>query len=368
MSAVLDSGVVPVQPFDIELVADATLGYAALQNDVPVLRELRITNRSDLPVKGVELVISSDPPFAEGTKFRFDQLAPGETRLVSPVDIKVSHSYLAGLTELERGKIKVEVQVAGEVKQRVDHPVDILAYDQWAGTRALPELLAAFCMPNDPAVDSLIHKASVLLRASVEGASMNGYQSKDRDQVWRQIAALYAAIAAEDLQYANPPASFGTAGQKIRTPDRILAGRLGTCLDLTMLFASCLEQVGLNAVVLFKADHAWIGCWLTDSSFQTPAVDDVQAIRKRVQSGELLAIETTLLASGGRMALKAASDAGFAHLNDEASFRFGIDIKRARERRILPLRQNGFVRLGKDCRLGRRASTSKKRGTGSLLS
>jgi hypothetical protein len=337
MSAVPDSVVEHVEPFDIELIADATLGYAALQNDVPVLRELRITNRSDLPVKDVDVVISSDPPFAEGTHLKFVELAPGETRRVSPVDIKVSHSYLAGLTELERGKIKVEVQVGGKVKQRVDLPVDILAYDQWAGTRALPELLAAFCMPNDPAVDTVIQKASLLLRASAEGGSMNGYQSKDRDQVWRQIAALYAAIAAEDLQYANPPASFGTAGQKIRTPDRILAGRLGTCLDLTMLFASCLEQTGLNAVVLFQANHAWIACWLADISFPTPAVDDVQAIRKRVQSGELLAIETTLLASGGRVALKAASDAGFEHLNDEAQFRFGIDIKRARERSILPL-------------------------------
>ena len=337
MSAVPDSVIEPVGPFDIELIVDATLGYAALQNDVPVLRELKITNGSDRPVKDVDLVISSDPPFAEGIKLKFDQLEPGETRRISPVDIKVSHSYLAGLTELVRGRITVEVQVAGEVKQRLAHAVDILAYDQWPGTRALPELVAAFCMPNDPAVDTVIHKASLLLRTSVESESMNGYQSKDRDHVWRQIASLYAALAAEDLQYANPPASFETAGQKIRTPDRILAGRLGTCLDFTMLFASCLEQIGLNAVVFFKSGHAWIGCWLIDNSFPTPVVDDVQAIRKRVQSGELLSIETTLLPSGCQVGLKAATDEGLAHLDDEVHFQYGIDIKRARQHRILPL-------------------------------
>ena len=75
---------------------------------------------------------------------------------------------------------------------------------------------------------------------------MNGYQSKSRDAVWKQVSSIYSTIAAENLQYVEPPASFGTDGQKIRTPDRIVQARVATCLDLAMLFASCLEQAGLR--------------------------------------------------------------------------------------------------------------------------
>jgi very-short-patch-repair endonuclease len=340
MSAVAQDVTSPACPFAIGLIADGTVGYAALQNDVPLIRELSITNTSAGTLTDIEVLISAEPVFAELTLLRFDRLAAGETRRLAPLDIKVSHAYLASLTELERGRLVIEVRVAGNSVQRAEHPIEVLAYDQWAGIRALPELLAAFCMPNDPAVDSLVSKAAVLLQ-SHDGVAMTGYQTKNRDHVWLQVAALYAAIANEQLQYANPPASFGDGGQKIRTPDRMLAGRLGTCLDLAMLLASCLEQAGLHPVVLFQRDHAWVGCWLVAQSFPTPSIDDVQAVRKRVQSGELIVIEATLLCGSDAPALTAAASAGFQHLTEESLFRFAIDISRARERRILPLPSRG---------------------------
>lgn len=193
------------RPVRLEVVADATIGYASLQNDVPLIRELRVTNDSQDTIKDVEVVVESDPPFAEGTKLRFDRLAAGESRRITPVDIRVHHSYLSGLTELERAKLKISFRAGGELKDSIEHPVEVLAYDQWAGSRALPELLAAFCMPNNPAIDVLVGKASTLLRDAANGASMNGYQSKNREHVGQQVSAIYSAIAGEDLQYANPP-------------------------------------------------------------------------------------------------------------------------------------------------------------------
>lgn len=325
----------------LEVVADTTIGYASLQNDVPLIRELRVTNDSQDTIKDVEVVVESDPPFAEGTKLRFDRLAAGESRRITPVDIRVHHSYLSGLTELERAKLKISFRAGGELKDSIEHPVEVLAYDQWAGSRALPELLAAFCMPNNPAIDVLVGKASTLLRDAANGASMNGYQSKNREHVGQQVSAIYSAIAGEDLQYANPPASFGTEGQKIRTPDRIFGGKVATCLDLALLFASCMEQAGLNAVVLFKGAHAWVGCWLVQNSFPTPTIEDAQAIRKRVQSGEFIVFETTVLAQQRKASLRAAMELGHQHLTEERDFCFAVDIKRARERRILPLPSRG---------------------------
>jgi very-short-patch-repair endonuclease len=329
----------PARPstLHIELHADPTTGYAAIQNNLPVLRAVTLTNAGDAPLDDVEVVIACAPAFALGQRLHFERLAPGEVRRIAPLDLKPGHSYLAALDESERGAVTVDVNVGGAPVAQAIHPVEVLAYDQWAGTRALPELLAAFCMPNSPVVDRLLARASSMLRASAPGLSLNGYQSKNREHAWKQASAIYSTIAAEDLQYSNPPASFGSDGQKIRTPERILDTRVATCLDLVMLFAACLEQAGLNPVLLLKEGHAWVGAWLVEATFPTALVDDVQSVRKRVKSGELIVFETTVVAGGAATTLRSACKHGEDQLADDMAFSCAIDVRRAREAQVRPL-------------------------------
>lgn len=329
----------PQTGVELELESDATLGYASIQNSVPVIRSLRLKNHGADALEGLEVLIACNPGFAQGTKLRFDRLAPGETRRISPIELQADHAYLADLQEAINASITVTV-MAGPIEVATkSQSLQVLAYDQWAGTRALPELLAAFCMPNNPAIDILLGKASKLLRSQHSELSMNGYQSKSREVVWKQVSAIYSTIAAENLQYAEPPASFGTDGQKIRTADRILEGRVATCLDLTMLFSSCLEQAGLRPVVLFKEGHAWVGVWLHSACFPEPLLDDIQAVRKRVDSGEFLAFETTGVAQHHtrRLSLRIALERGQELLQEQDTFRYAVDVHRAREVQIKPL-------------------------------
>ncbi|CAB3626284.1 DUF3320 domain-containing protein [Achromobacter dolens] len=323
----------------IEIEADPTLGYASIQNAVPVLRSLRLSNRSQETFEDVEVHIRCNPAFAQPVRLRFDALVPGEIRRIAPLDLTPDHAYLAELQEAQRAAIEVTAQADGREVGRASQAVAVLAYDQWAGTRALPELLAAFSMPNNPAVDVLIGKAARLLREQHNDLTMNGYQSKSRDVVWKQVSAIYSTLAAETLHYAEPPASFGVDGQKIRTPDRILEARVATCLDLAMLFSSCLEQAGLRPVILMKEGHAWVGVWLHPACFADPLTDDVQAVRKRVDSGEFLAFETTGIAQhpNFRPSLRLALEQGAAHLREDEAFRYAIDVHRARELQIKPL-------------------------------
>lgn len=323
----------------IELQADPTLGYASIQNAVPVVRSLRLTNGTEERLEGLEVLVACNPSFARGTKLRFESLAPGESRLISPLDLHPDHSYLSDLQEGMSASITATVLRGTEELLQHNQSIQILAYDQWAGTRALPELLAAFSMPNNPAVDVLVGKASKLLRKSHPELSMDGYQSKSRDVVWKQVSALYSTLAAENLQYVEPPASFGSDGQKIRTPDRILESKVATCLDLAMLFASCLEQAGLRPVVLIKKGHAWVGVWLHQVSFSQPLVEDAQEVRKRIASGEFLAFETTGVAlhHSHRPSLRIALERGLEHLQDEDEFLFAVDVFMARGVQIKPL-------------------------------
>nr|EDZ39910.1 MAG: Hypothetical protein CGL2_10706008 [Leptospirillum sp. Group II '5-way CG'] len=141
----------------------------------------------------------------------------------------------------------------------------------------------------------------------------------------------------ENIQYVLPPASFSSDGQKIRTPERIFDGRVATCLDLAMLFAACFEQAGLRPVILLKEKHAWVGVWLIDTNFSGAIVDDLQAIRKRVESGEFIVLETTGITNTSRSSLRRACSTAKTYLEEEGTFQYAVDIHRARELRILPL-------------------------------
>ncbi|MBB3220134.1 DUF3320 domain-containing protein [Pseudoduganella umbonata] len=327
----------PVAPLSVTFTADATTGYAAMQNDVPVVRSIALANAGTAALTNVEVSIACQPAFAAGLTLRFERLAAGETRTIAPVDLKPDHAWLAGLDEAQRANVVLTASADGHAPCEAQQGVEVLAYDQWAGTRLLPELLAAFCMPNSRVVDHLVAAGATLLRGAPGSPSMNGYQSRNREKVWQQVSALYGAVLAQDLHYANPPASFGTDGQKIRTPERIVDTKVATCLDLAMLFAACLEQAGLHPVVLLTEAHAWVGVWLIDTCFPTALVDDAQAVRKRVRSGELMVFETTGVTGGQRQPLRLACAAGEEHLADEGAFACAVDIRRARELHIRPL-------------------------------
>ena len=98
---------------DIEIEADATLGYASIQNAVPVVRSLRLTHRGERALVDVEVRIACTPPFAEGIRLRFDRLAPGESRRIAPVDLRPDHAWLGELQESVLAAIEVTVRAEG---------------------------------------------------------------------------------------------------------------------------------------------------------------------------------------------------------------------------------------------------------------
>jgi hypothetical protein len=133
--AKIDAAAVEVRPgVAVEIEADPTLGYASIQNAVPVLRSLRLTNHTDETLERLVVLVTCAPRFAQGVKLQFDKLAPGETRRISPIDLKPEHSYLSELQEAVRASIRVSVVQGTNELAHVEQPMTVLAYDQWAGT------------------------------------------------------------------------------------------------------------------------------------------------------------------------------------------------------------------------------------------
>lgn len=151
---------------ELKVTADSITGYAAIQNNIPIVRSLIVKNNTKEIQRSIDVLVSCAPAFAQGARFHFEQLAPGETRTISPIDLQPDHTYLIKLDEAEKASIRVKVVTAGVMLAEINHPVEVLAYDQWAGTRSLPELLAAFSMPNSMVVDRLYAQCKCFLLAA----------------------------------------------------------------------------------------------------------------------------------------------------------------------------------------------------------
>lgn len=326
----------------VELISAPTVSYAAVQNRVPIVQTVRVVNNSDVDIKNVDLTISANPPFMSGQRFHFECLLAGEVRTlgIEVLDLKPDHAYFAALNEAELGHVEAKAIATDGTKAHNTNVIEVLAHNEWGGIRGLPELLAAFVQPNSLTVDRILGIASELLKSADNSLSLDGYQSKNRERVWKQVSAVFEILSTQGLQYGPPPASFESTGQKIRSSERILDARISTCLDSAVLMAACLEQAGLNSVIFFKEGHAWVGVWLIDNCFPTPIMDCVQSVRKRVDSGELLMLEATAITQSTRPSMQWARTTANAYLEEETTtFTYAVDVKRARQAHIRALKE-----------------------------
>lgn len=318
----------------------AKLNFACHQSAFAFLRELRIGN-DDLALRldDVLVTLSSDPPFLKPKSWRLDRIAPEGSVSVKNRDISLDGGFLLGLSDSVRGTVTIAVEKDGLIIGEESKPVELLAYNEWGGAGYMPELLAAFSMPNDPAVDRVLRDASLVLRKAGKPDKLDGYQSGSRQRVWEIASAIYTAISNLEISYAVPPASFERDGQKIRLPSQVLESRLATCLDATMLFSSALEQAGLNPVVALPKGHSVVGVWLQPEELASIVIDEAETLRKRIQLKELVLIETTYVTSHPAPPFSKAVAAGESSIaaDDDVKFNAAIDIKRARAHRISPL-------------------------------
>ena len=322
----------------IEASLTPRLNLAFHQNSVPFLRELVIVTDGEATLTGVELTLSSEPGFLKPRTWRIDAIGSGQRFHVPDLDVALDAGLLSRLTEAETADAVLVLRAGGEEVVRLVLPIELLPRNHWSGIGHVPEMVAAFVQPNDPAVERILKSAAEVLRKNGREPSLNGYADGSK-RAWELASALWTAVGLQGLDYALPPASFEHAGQKVRSPAQVLESRLATCLDTALLFAACLEQCGLNPLVVFTRGHAFTGLWLKPEEFSSALVDDVTALRKRIKLGEMALFETTLAAQRPLPAFSHATERGAQQIaeSEEDHFELAVDIRRARMQRIRPL-------------------------------
>lgn len=343
-TSIIEVSSTPVEPtsgIHLKVAVVEKLNLADFQNAVPALHELAIVNETLVAINELTITITSEPAFLKPRTWSMDTVGAGETYHVVDLDIQLDGSLLSRLTEAEPATLLFELRSRKEpeiVITQQERVVELLARNQWGGIGYAPEMVAAFVQPNDPAVDHVLKAAAQALQLSGKSGSINGY-AQGAKRAWELASGIWTAVLQRKLHYALPPASFEHRGQKVRSLGQILDAGLATCLDLTLLFASCLEQANLNPLLIFTHGHAFVGLWLRDEEFSTAVVDDITAVRKRLQLQEMLVFETTLAAQGHPVSFSQAISQGNRQLSEDEDEKFElvVDVKRARMSRIKPL-------------------------------
>lgn len=122
---------------------------------------------------------------------------------------------------------------------------------------------AAVCWitPNDPEIDKWVSNAR---SNSVSGIFMGPHG----DPI-PQIEALWDEIEKMGVSYLTRSYSGNferSSYQRVTIPRDTLNLTSGNCIDLSVLFASALEQLGLEPLIVLLPDHAFIGWENVDGS------------------------------------------------------------------------------------------------------
>ena len=321
-----------------------SINYSLINNGVAICQSVELCNDKADDLRDIIIECSGDF-FQDFRSSIIASLKTGKSIRLQGMSLSLKPTEVALVTEkiTSTFTINVYADALSDAKKIVfthSYDIDIMPYDQWLGTSILPQCLASFVTPNHPAVNNIIAKAASKLKEVSGASAFTAYQTGNSNEVRKQVAAVYGALHAEGIVYRSAPASYEIVGQRITLPDQVLASKVGNCIELTLLFASVLESIGLNSGIVLQEGHAYLAVWLVDDCCQYSVCDDASYIEKKCSDGidEMLVLECTQITAESTT-FEDAQSLAIKNLANTAIFEMFIDIKRCRLEQVRPLPQ-----------------------------
>ncbi|MDC8014606.1 CHAT domain-containing protein [Tahibacter soli] len=353
------------------------LNYALMHNGRPLFRKFKLVRVQPGRYAGINVHVELCCGQGSFPWRRTVVVDADNVDLSGDIAASLIDTVLRTTREAVNTLVFVEITWGERVLKRDSFTVALPPADLWHDTDIDRWWLPSFVLPRDPAIAALIATAFNYVRVLRDdpAAGFDGYQSIDgaRDNpcedVDLQVLAIWSAIVYDwRLGYINPPPSYGgkTPVQRLRTPSTMLRQRAGTCIDLALLLAACLEYVDIYPVVFLIRGHAFAGYWRSPEAhdrfvdartqaaadmerdqFQQSTAVTVQSeswvsgppayyeIVSSVEANDLVLLEATALTSAS--GFWQAVDVGQRNLDDANAFELMIDIASARAALVRPL-------------------------------
>lgn len=359
------------------------LNYAVLHNSDQGLFTEFVVDRNSAPT-GSRIATDVELQLGMETARYSSTFVVGEQddrwTLTDKIHVPLTAGLVRSVREAVTSSLTVQLRLDDKVLTRQSHPVRLLPVDQWRDNAKDGQWLPSFVLPRDPAVMGAVQQAQRYVRVLRDDptAGFEGYQVAASDppteqelvEVDLQVQAIWSALLHEwKLGYINPPPTYSSQldSQRLRTPSTVRRHAAGTCIDLALTLAACLELVDIYPVIFLLEGHALPGYWrhhsfherfiegvfkesdagvpanaMAGSSaeiqkypWQTLGREAHRELAARIRARELVPIETVRLTENtGFVEAIAAGIEALAHPRDFHSL---LDIVQARQNGVTPL-------------------------------
>jgi len=367
-SQVSQSVSVDVKPF-------SDINYSVLHNRRRLFEVFSI--KCERPMRNVGIRVSLNVGTEAAAYERMMELKPPLEDLKTFIHLPLTSALARTIQESILSSIFVDVTWGDHVLFRNTLPVRLVPVDQWRDNDTDGRWLPSFVFPRDPTVGRTVETAQRYVQVLRDDptAGFDGYQSFDpkssdpTEEIDLQVQAIWSAIVHEQrLGYINAPPAYSNEldSQRLRTPSTVARFRSGTCIDLALFFAACLELIDIYPVIFLLDGHAFPGYWRSETYFdefrqaRPELVEPAAAMLNRSTSGAVAQRDPWIIEkenyrevvqyvnAGKLVPLEAirltencgfwdAIEAGRENLADKRKFHSMVDIALAREKQVTPL-------------------------------
>lgn len=204
-------------------------------------------------------------------------IAPHTTSTVRINPELLPDAYQNG--EIRRALLEVHASSPGSTPGLSEtRPVYLHAVsDLYWGTKfENAQFIARWVTPHDSPVNRLVSSA----RRYVPHGRLAGYSGNTTERVAQQARsnarAVFEAMRNIGISYVDSMFTFGnftSEAQRIRLPRETLTLDSANCIDVSVAFASAMENLGMDPVVVIVPGHAFTGVRLGHDSRSTLYLD-----------------------------------------------------------------------------------------------
>jgi hypothetical protein len=244
--------------------------------------------------------------FSDSCDIQVPPLDPGHAISLGIPTVPFHIQTLRNQVEPVRSHLRLEV--AGKPNITIVKDVTILGFWDLSYEQKARRTIAAFVSPRNLVVERILLKAQAKLK-NIEGiyTFRDLLRSKIEGSERLILKTLYEYLKDNtDVLFEDPnivgDSNDLTTYQTIKAPHHIFPRDISSmsgkakCIDLSLLFAACLENTGLYPLVIIMGKkagiptHALIGCWLGPTPNSVPIIH-LDRLRIETKSENLILLE-----------------------------------------------------------------------------
>ncbi len=259
---------------DVDVPGD--INYSLLHNRRSAIRTFTLSKLVDHELDDVRVEVELEAGGVVQQYRRTLSLTEPHVALADHITLPLTAPMLRSLHERTLTTVYTRVTWEGRVAHEETHRVALLPVDEWYDDTQNNPWLPSFVLPRDPAIAHIIGEARKYLVALTDDplAGFDGYQrvedpiggAPNARRTDLQVQAIWTALVHDrKLLYINPPPAYSRGGQRLRSPSELLHTSSGTCIDLSLLLAACLEYVDIHACLVLTTGHCFVGYWRADA-------------------------------------------------------------------------------------------------------